>query len=105
MHETLTSPRRDATYSVPASEVVSNRLVARGDGMSSPGFMIAHLILLPCCPGSMYVDKARLQLLGFECLMGTQVRSSATVAIGELHFHYNNIRSTSACLGSTFIVS
>lgn len=41
---TLASPRRDATYSVPDSEVVSNRFVARGDGMSSPGFMMAHFI-------------------------------------------------------------
>lgn len=54
MHATLTSPRRDETYSVPASEVVSNRLVARGDGISSPGFMIAHLIWLLFYPGSMH---------------------------------------------------
>lgn len=43
-YQTLTSPLRDATYSVPARDVVSNRFVALGDGMSSPGFMIAHLI-------------------------------------------------------------
>lgn len=47
LRQTLTSPRRDATYSVPARDVVSNRFVALGDGMSSPGFMIAHFIW--CC--------------------------------------------------------
>lgn len=40
----LTSPRREATYSVPARDVVSNRRVVLGDGRSSPGFMIAHFI-------------------------------------------------------------